>query len=227
MRLLTAASILIAGGSLLGTTAALHSASFDVIDAHRINIVDQNGLVRLALFNKQDEPGAVFGGKEVLTNKSRLGGTRAGIFFYNDIGDEQGGLAYRGDASGNAATLSFDPYRQNDDVDLFFSQHPEGTREGLNLMEHASRSLVYYSDQLAAAQSLPAGPARDAKIDSIKREGFLGRDRFFAGIDDQHRSAVVLDDSQGRPRIVIRVEPSGQPVIEFLDPQGRVTRKLQ
>jgi hypothetical protein len=224
MRMLTATSVVIAAMSLLGATAALRSASFDVVNAHRINIVDQNGVVRLALFNKGNEPGPVFGGKELLTKKSRLGGTRAGMFFYNDVGDEQGGLVYRGEESGNAGLLSFDPFRQNDDVDLFFSQRPGGVTEGLNFSEHASKSLLYYNDQHTAAQAFPAGPARDAKVNAIKREGFLGNDRLFAGVDKQDRSSVVLDDRQGRPRIIIRVESSGQPDIELLDAYGRVTR---
>jgi hypothetical protein len=134
-------------------------------------------------------------------------------------------LIYRGDQSRNYALLSFDPFRQNDDVDLFFAQRREGVSEGLSFAEHASKSLMYFNNQLLAAEALPAGPARDAKVNAIKREGFLGEDRFFAGVDKQDRSSVVLDDREGRPRIIIRVEPSGQPDIELLDASGRVTHE--
>jgi hypothetical protein len=80
MRLLTGASVIIAATSLLGATAALRSASFDVLNTHRINIIDRNGFVRMALFDKEDEPGGVFGGKKVLTNKVSAAPARASPF---------------------------------------------------------------------------------------------------------------------------------------------------
>ena len=75
--------------TLLGATVAWRNASFDIVTDHRLNVVDQNGVVRFALFNKKNEPGAMIAGKE-LPKSERSGGTSAGMFFFNDAGDEQG-----------------------------------------------------------------------------------------------------------------------------------------
>ena len=37
---------------------------------------------------------------------------------------------------------------------------------------------------------------------------------------------VVLSDPQGRPRLQLRVEPSGEPLFEMLDEQGKVTYRI-
>lgn len=63
--------------ALLGATSAWQNAN--VITVHRLNVVDQDGLVRLALYNKKHEPGPVIAGKEV-SKADRSGGIRAGMF---------------------------------------------------------------------------------------------------------------------------------------------------
>lgn len=38
--------------------------------------------------------------------------------------------------------------------------------------------------------------------------------------------ALRLKDAQGRDRLVIRVQPDGTPVVQFLDENGKVTSQL-
>jgi hypothetical protein len=205
LRVCSITATIVAAVALLGTAAMWRNTSFDVLTVHRLNVVDQTGAVRLAFFNAANEPAPVIAGR-VLSKVSRAGGTRAGMFFYNEIGEEQGGLTYNGDQrNGNSALLSFDPFRQNDDVDLYFFQNRGGNaEEGLTLSQHAVLPLTTYLDRMKAAQSLPAGPVRSAKIQALRREGFLGNDRFFAGVDGKQRSAIVLDDAQGHPHSFFR-----------------------
>ena len=37
---------------------------------------------------------------------------------------------------------------------------------------------------------------------------------------------VVLSDPEGRPRVRLRVDPSGEPVFEMLDEQGKATYRI-
>lgn len=46
------------------------------------------------------------------------------------------------------------------------------------------------------------------------------------GPDPGHSSDLVLDDPQGRPRIVVKVESDGNPVLQFLDARGKVIEQL-
>jgi hypothetical protein len=46
------------------------------------------------------------------------------------------------------------------------------------------------------------------------------------GRSDDHSVALRLKDEQGRDRLVIRVQPDGTPVLQFLDEHGKVTSQL-
>ena len=50
--------------------------------------------------------------------------------------------------------------------------------------------------------------------------------RIFLGRSDDRSVALRLKDVQGRDRIVIRVQPDGSPVLQFLDEQGKISAQL-
>src|ERR1700742_4095729 len=78
---------------------------FKEIDAQRINIVDSNGSLRMVISNPQlQHPGAI-GGK-TLSPRDRP----AGMIFFNDEGDECGGLVYGGNKKEASFTYSIDQY---------------------------------------------------------------------------------------------------------------------
>src|SRR3546814_13361431 len=63
---------------------------FDEISVKRINIVEPDGKYRLVLSNSERFPGLFMEGKEY-KHHSRDGG---GMLFFNDEGDEVGGLTF-------------------------------------------------------------------------------------------------------------------------------------
>jgi len=226
LRIYAVTTTIVSALALVGATSTWKNSSFNELTVHRLNVVDANGTERLALFNKENEPGPIIAGKELAKN-SRAGGRRAGMFFFNDLGDEQGGLTFNGDeANGNAALLSFDPFRQNDDMDLGFFQHGHSVHEGIAFRQQADAPLTAFIPQLEAARALPPGPKREAEIQTVRQKGFLGRDRLFLGVDDKQQSTIVLDDGRGRARLRIRVTAAGEAELEFLDARGRVKRRL-
>src|SRR5713101_3458560 len=87
---------------------------FDEIDVQRINIVEKDGRVRLVIANADRQAVTVVGGKEILPDRKR----EAGLIFFNDEGDENGGLTYGGRTENGVARasagLSFDQYQQDE-----------------------------------------------------------------------------------------------------------------
>ena len=69
-------------------------AKFDEIDTQRINILGADGKLRLTLSNNEKSPGPIIGGKSM---KSRDGKRGAGLLFFNDNGDECGGMTWHGE----------------------------------------------------------------------------------------------------------------------------------
>ncbi|MGH9828191.1 MAG: hypothetical protein ACREDR_33625, partial [Blastocatellia bacterium] len=91
----------------------------DQLDVGRINIVEKDGKLKMAISNKELAPDPILKGKSY---PLRSGGNGAGIIFFNDAGDECGGLTYSGsEKSGKSnavALLAFDQFNQDQTVGI-------------------------------------------------------------------------------------------------------------
>lgn len=99
----------------------LPQQKFKVINAERINIRERNGTVKAALSNSA--------GFNEFERANPGGVTFSGLMFYNEEGDEEGGLVYSGKAipGGQDAdvTLTMDQYRQDQNVYLHHEEHKD------------------------------------------------------------------------------------------------------
>ena len=95
---------------------------FTEIDAERVNIVGTNGKPVMVLANRRLIPGPSMNGKEYPRSLADGRDLLSGLIFFNDQGDEVGGLIYNGikKDSGYSAVghLSFDQWKQNQVVAL-------------------------------------------------------------------------------------------------------------
>jgi hypothetical protein len=221
-----------ATGALISPLAAQGEAEprvtrFDEISVNRLNIVEPNGRPRLILANSARFPGLWFEGREY-RHHSRSGG---GMWFVNDDGDEVGGLTYRSNAGNRSASagITFDQYKQDQTVSMLYSESNGQRQAGMRVWDRPDASigpLMAMSDRAARAPN-------DAERQRIREEmrawatanGGGGAERYFAG-KIQGDAIVRLADPQGRARLVMRVGNDGVPSIEFLDADGRVTRRI-
>ncbi|HET9834336.1 MAG TPA: hypothetical protein VFP91_21585 [Vicinamibacterales bacterium] len=100
-----------------GMAQSTRSARFDELTVQRLNVVDANGTLRLVVSNKDRMHPGVIDGKTF--NRPRLD---AGLIFFNDVGDEVGGLLVAGrevNGRGNAtAGLTLDQWKQDQIVGI-------------------------------------------------------------------------------------------------------------
>ena len=84
------------GGFTLAGTAAARAQDkvqqFDEIDVHRINVRELDGTIRMVISNHARLPGVVANGK----HNAPVDRPYAGMLFYNDEGNENGGLVFGG-----------------------------------------------------------------------------------------------------------------------------------
>src|SRR5229473_5084360 len=98
------------------TTAAFRQAAtpqnWGEISVERINVVDADGTLRLVIANKDRMHPGVMDGKVI--DRPR---PVAGLIFFNDQGDEVGGLTYTGQEQGGErradAGIMFDQLKQD------------------------------------------------------------------------------------------------------------------
>lgn len=194
------------------------------LDVERINIVSADGKRELVISNRQRLPGAVIDGKEALDQRKM-----PGLIFYNEAGDECGGLIWKGklDEKGNpAAGMHFSMDRLGGDQQLALGQYEDnGSIEaGLNIYD---RGLAKdYQPLWDAMKKAPQGPERDALRAKWEAAGGRQTPRVFVGKTRGKSSAVILADASGKPRIMLLVTPDGKPTLNFMDEKGSVIQSL-
>src|SRR5690242_2854335 len=122
LRRTTAAAIgLLAVVSVSAFVQARAPTKFDEIDVQRINVREPDGKLRLTISNHARLPEVVVGGKSYPL-RGGTGVQSAGLIFFNDEGNEDGGLVWAGRRTGDAhqasAALTFDQFDQDETLSL-------------------------------------------------------------------------------------------------------------
>ena len=210
--------------SLTAFTQQNNTQRIDELTVQRLNVVDANGTLRFVLSNKDKmHPGVMDG---VTINRPR---PVAGMLFFNDEGDEVGGLTYTGtDDNGRRANagIMFDQLKQDQTIGISYSENNGQRSAGLQVWDRSEQPLSDLIRALNDANALPEGPGRDAAVKAVRAKAPAGPRRLFVGKNPDKSATVSLADGQGRPRLVLRVNEDGASSIEFLDVDGKITQRV-
>jgi len=184
-------------GAALGVvllSAATSDGRSKELTTERLNIVAPDGTLRLVIANEQRFPPPIIDGK---TLKRAV--NPAGLVFFNDRGDEVGGLALSEPGGGRLSALAFD-YPNYDAIGLITRVAGDG--------KDATAGLVVNSRAPAEMSAVSAAHVVQQRI----------------VVQNHNESAeVVLSDPAGRARLRLSVDPQGTPRMEMLDDAGKVT----
>lgn len=196
---------------------------FEEIDVERINIMEKDGKLRMVISNAQRQhPGSVDG--KIIP---REGGRPAGMIFFNERGDEVGGLVFSGDTGKDRfGSLTFDKFRGDQTIAF---QHLEGIEGNYFAGLSFNDENMTTTDRIAkvdAIKKLPDEAARNAAFKEMQDKGEFLVNRLSMGRGRNKSAFISLSDSRGRERIHISVTADGTPRINFLDEKGSVTYRL-
>ncbi len=207
-------------------TSQSQKQEFEEIDVERINIVEKDGRWKMVISNKERQHPGIMDGKVI----QRYGRSRPpGILFFNEIGDECGGLSYDGDQDkGQSLGLSFDKFRQDQTIQLFHAEGSDGqNRAGLVILDRVP--LKTEAELIAKFRELDRkqySPEKAAAIKALREQGVFGFERVSVGKGQDQAAAIRLSDSKGRVRLNLLVDAAGNPKLEFLDENGKLTYSL-
>jgi len=197
---------------------------FEEIDVERINIVEKDGSLKMVISNKQRQHPGMFNGKS-LKPRTR----EAGMIFFNELGDECGGLVYDGNDKESAMVYSVDQRNTDQIMQL---QYLEGAGEhkyrtyGLKLWDRSDdfpiEAIMKFEDSLKALKDTAA--TRNAYA-WLRAQGKLAQERLFAGKLSNGEVGLFLRDDKGRVRLKIYVGKDNQAHIEQLDETGQLIGK--
>jgi hypothetical protein len=208
--------------------AAFRQASpqkFDEITVQRLNVVDANGTLRMVIANKDRMHPGQMDGK--LIDRPR---PVAGLLFFNEEGDEVGGLTFTGREVNGVrqanAGLMFDQFKQDQTIGFSYSEGNGRRSAGFQVWDRPESRLSELIDKLNAANKIEDRTEREKAIAAIRAAAPPAPRRLFIGKNADRAATVSLSDGNGKPRLTMTVDAAGNPRIEFLDEAGKVVAKL-
>jgi hypothetical protein len=194
------------------------------ITVERINVVDANGTLRLVIANKDRmHPGVMDG---ITIDRPR---PEAGLLFFNDEGDEIGGLTYQARLVNGqqiaSTALNFDQFKQDQTIGISYGESQGVRSAALRVWDRPDVHLTELIKRSNEIKKLPEAE-REAAMRDARASLPGGHERVFVGKDTARASHVTLSDANGKPRLKLTVEADGGARIEFLDENGRVTNRL-
>jgi hypothetical protein len=200
------------------------SQNLGEITVERIDVVDKDGTLRMVISNKDRMHPGVIDGKMI--DRPR---PEAGMLFFNDEGDEVGGLTYTGrlkDGVRNASSgLNLDQLKQDQTIGFGYNESNGRRTAAFQVWDPPDANLGELIDKLNAANRIQ-DPTRRAAAQRAARETFPQRPRrVYVGKTADRAATVSLSDANGKPRLNLTVDADGNPRIESLDEHGKVIQR--
>jgi len=205
---------------------------FKEITAERINIVNADGTPVIVIANKQLIAAPVMDGKKYPVTVSEGREYMAGMIFFNETGDEMGGLVFNSFKMPNGRVagighLSFDRFKDNQVIALEHLENKSGVRSGLTFYDRPGDGTFKKNLDLLEEASLKATtPERLAEIKATLKEmnerKEQGVQRLFIGSKNE-KAQLELKDKKGNVRGRFYIDDNGEAKLEFLDEKGGVS----
>jgi hypothetical protein len=199
-----AASAMVSAGCAENAARADAPVAFDEITVKRINVVGEDGKLRMILSNEDRSPNPVIDGKELPRAHHQRS---AGILYFRQNGSNV--------ECGGAGTAKVDE-ATNSGVILDY-----GKNDGIGIGKEESDDGQSYSAKLFIADRLPPNVGIDALKAGVATGRYEANDRIVVA-NTNGNATVTLSDPKGKPRIVLGVDAAGEASFKILDKDGRV-----
>ena len=198
---------------------------FAEIDVERINVVEKDGKLKMVISNSERQHPGVIDGRTLTRTRP------AGMLFFNDKGDECGGLSFNGEQKDGKASagalLAFDRFLQDQTVAIQYGENNGQYSAGLRVWDRPDTSLGEVVDKLQVIQKMADGPEKTQAMQKLRETSGAGAaQRVFVGKTREKAAALTLSDPQGRPRAQLIVDAQGAARLEFLDEKGVVIQSI-
>jgi hypothetical protein len=195
---------------------------FKEIDVERINIVENDGKLKMVISNQERQPLATTNGVE-MTGR----GKAPGIIIYNSEGDECGGFLFSGDKNEAGQILTFDQYKQDQIMSLQYNEtNRNNKKERLYGLAISNRPDTITLDQIykkrQAILSIKDEKLRQIEIEKLDNSGVYGNNRLFVGKTWNDNYGMYLNDEKGRKKARFFIDKNNTAKLEFYDENGEV-----
>jgi len=193
------------------------------ITTERLNIVGKDGNKYIVLSNPEKQALATINGKPV--DPDAIERNVAGLLFFNEDGDEIGGLVYGIDSTDSYQLLTFDQ-RKNDQImalrkDEFLDEGKWKKQYGLLLQERSEKQNDVITSELKKIESIEDSLLREKELEKFYNDPVnLAPYRLFIGRTFSEDFGLYLMDKNNKTRLQIYIDKKGIPHIESIDENG-------
>lgn len=201
-----------------------HVTRFGEIDVERINVVEPDGTLRMVISDQEHQHPGIINGEVIQRDEPRP----PGIIFFNQVGDEMGGLIFGANGEkGHFGSLTFDKVGNDQALGFRYLEGDNGQyAAGIQVWQIPDIPL---NDELRLMDSVRAiqdDTARKAALQTLLDEHKLPASRLYVGKGRNDVAILELADIKGNPRLRLSVAADGVSSLEFLDESGQVTYSL-
>jgi len=213
--------------TVLGGLVMMRNPNLGVITAHRINIVEPDGTVRLTISNRADFPGGWIHKKESPRPDRQ---DAAGMLFMSEEGTEQGGLIWGASqlpdgTIENHGHLSLDQYEENQIFALDAGQDGKDKFSSITIADQGDYPVAEKRSAEDRIGKLPADK-QDAAWDEFFATHKHDVKRLVLGRAPDGSAGLSLSDGSGKVRVRLEVQSDGKAALQFLDESGKVVSEF-
>lgn len=198
---------------------------FEELVVKKITIVGEDNLPRMVLSNETRQHPGRMNGKE-WPKRDRP----SGIIFFNNDGDECGGLIYQvKEKDGkiiSGMSFTMDNYKDDQVIqilnDEYYADGKAFIERGITINQYPlGTNIDQRNQQLRELEKIPDETERRQKIrELMKKEGSVSR--LFIGKTKGNSSGLFLSGPDGAPKMMIYVDEKGNPKIQTFNGKGEV-----
>lgn len=193
---------------------------FEEISVERINIVEPDGSLKMVISNQHRQHPGIANGKIIERETPRP----PGMLFFNQIGDEMGGLVF-GENGENShwGGFTFDKFGGDQTMGFRYLESDNGKySSGLQMWQQPNIPGDVMLAKIDSVRNMENPEQRKMAWQQLRERGELTTDRLFLGKNRDDYAVLVMQDITGKPRIQMYVTPEGAAKMEFLDDSGEV-----
>ena len=197
---------------------------FEEIDVERINIVENDGQLKMVISNKARQHPGIVNGKVIERDYPRP----PGIIFFNHLGDEMGGLVYgENGPDGHFGSFTWDKVRGDQTIGYRHLEGADGSYEtGIQMWQQPNIPSEFSLAKIDSVMEISDREQRKEAFKRLRERNLISTRRLFLGKNRSDAAILEMLDLQGNSRLALMVEPNGNPKLIFMDEKGNITYSL-
>lgn len=198
---------------------------FDELVVKKITVIGEDNSPRMVLSNETRQHSGRMNGKDWAKRERP-----SGIIFFNNQGDECGGLVYKATEEDgkivSGMSFTMDNYKDDQVIqilnDEYYANGKSTIERGISINQFPEGTNIDERNQkLEELQKIENEKERKEKIRELfKNEGSVNR--LFIGRTKGNSSGLFLSGPDGKPKMMIYVDEKGNPKIQTFNEKGEI-----